>query len=229
MSSFPIAYTGSKRLDVKYIEPFFPENFDTIIEPFAGSAAVSAYVTGRVNKIILTDNNIILHEIYNLWLEGFNILEEYMQNDDNKKKIREHYFGNNIKISKNTTKKENFRQALLDKGSIHLCDWKDKLDQETENTFTFLDPPYFSSSNVSYSLENNSEVDNTKIFIEILHHLRTSPAKVMLVVNKNAITEYIYKDFIIGEYEKTYSRTVMKNGVYIKRKSVHLVIANYSR
>jgi len=37
----PIPYQGSKRNLAKYILPFFPQDVDTLFEPFAGSAAIS--------------------------------------------------------------------------------------------------------------------------------------------------------------------------------------------
>ena len=44
-------------------------------------------------------------------------------------------------------------------------------------------------------------------------------SKVMLVINKNAITSFIYSKFIVGEYDKTYQLT--------KKKTVHIIACNY--
>jgi hypothetical protein len=40
----PIPYQGSKRHIAKYILPFFPQEINTLIEPFAGYAAPSRSV-----------------------------------------------------------------------------------------------------------------------------------------------------------------------------------------
>ncbi len=67
----PIPYQGSKRHIAKYILPFFPREIDTLIEPFAGSAAVSiaAACYGKVSRFHLNDLNrpltVLWHEIIN--------------------------------------------------------------------------------------------------------------------------------------------------------------------
>jgi hypothetical protein len=43
----------------------------------------------------------------------------------------------------------------------------------------------------------------------------------MLIINNNAITKFIYKDFIIGEYNKEYS--------YTQNKTIHLIISNKNK
>lgn len=93
------------------------------------------------------------------------------------------------------------------------------------NSFIFLDPPYFDSHNREYSShkesadDNNNVLDNTKVFIDIVDYLKNNKIKKMLIINKNAITEYIYKKYIKGEYEKLYQMT--------KKKTKHLIICNY--
>jgi DNA adenine methylase len=55
----PIPYQGSKRHIAKYILPFFPQKIDALIEPFAGSAALSiaAACYGRAARFHLNDLN----------------------------------------------------------------------------------------------------------------------------------------------------------------------------
>jgi len=55
----PIPYQGSKRNIAKYILPFFPLDVEKLIEPFAGSAAlsISAAQSGKAYKFILNDIN----------------------------------------------------------------------------------------------------------------------------------------------------------------------------
>lgn len=55
----PIPYQGSKRHIAKYILPFFPHEFNTLIEPFAGSAAISiaAACYRKASRFHLNDLN----------------------------------------------------------------------------------------------------------------------------------------------------------------------------
>jgi len=55
----PIPYQGSKRLLAKHILRFFPNDLDLLIEPFAGSAAVSiaAASKGKCSRFHLNDIN----------------------------------------------------------------------------------------------------------------------------------------------------------------------------
>lgn len=67
----PIPYQGSKRHIAKYILAFFPKEINTLIEPFAGSAAVSiaAACHGKASHFHLNDLNqpltALWHEIVN--------------------------------------------------------------------------------------------------------------------------------------------------------------------
>jgi len=67
----PIPYQGSKRHIAKYILPFFPQEINTLIEPFTGSAAISiaAACYGKASRFHLNDLNqplaALWHEIVN--------------------------------------------------------------------------------------------------------------------------------------------------------------------
>ncbi len=71
----PIPYQGSKRALAKYILPFFPLDSVTLIEPFAGSAALSiaAAAQGKAARFHLNDINAPL---ITLWGEIINHPEE---------------------------------------------------------------------------------------------------------------------------------------------------------
>lgn len=95
--------------------------------------------------------------------------------------------------------------------------------KDKKNTFVFLDPPYFESYNKSYCVNQingkNEVIDNTKMYIDILEFLKSAKCKVMLIINKNALIEYLYKDYIKGEYTKQYDMS--------RRIVQHLIITNY--
>ena len=52
-----------------------------------------------------------------------------------------------------------------------------------------------------------------------IYILKTYKCKVMIIVNKNSITQYLYKNYIKHEYLKTYQTC--------KNKAFHYVITNY--
>ena len=76
----PIPYQGSKRNLAKYILSFFPQNIDTLIEPFAGSAAISIATAlhDKAKRFHLNDVN---QPLMALWDEIINhpkrISEQY--------------------------------------------------------------------------------------------------------------------------------------------------------
>lgn len=76
----PIPYQGSKRNIAKHILSFFPQDIELLVEPFAGSAAISiaAAIKGKASKFYLNDSNASL---MNLWIEMINnpgqISDEY--------------------------------------------------------------------------------------------------------------------------------------------------------
>ena len=67
----PIPYQGSKRNIAKHILSFFPQDIDMLIEPFAGSAAISiaAAIKEKTSNFYLNDSNASL---MNLWNEMIN-------------------------------------------------------------------------------------------------------------------------------------------------------------
>ncbi len=61
---------GNKRIEFKYINNFIDniDDYDTIVEPFCGSSAVSfnKWLKYPNNRFILNDNYIELMKVYNL-------------------------------------------------------------------------------------------------------------------------------------------------------------------
>lgn len=91
----PIPYQGSKRKIAKYILAYFPRNVDTLIEPFAGSAAVTiaAASLGKASRFYINDLNAPL---MSLWVEIVNnpqdISEKYARLwEEQQGKAREYY------------------------------------------------------------------------------------------------------------------------------------------
>ncbi len=64
----PIPYQGSKRNQANIILKFFPDDVETLIEPFAGSAAISiaASYYGKAKEFIINDINKPLMDLLNM-------------------------------------------------------------------------------------------------------------------------------------------------------------------
>jgi hypothetical protein len=92
---------------------------------------------------------------------------------------------------------------------IKLCDNK--------NMFLFFDPPYYASDNSFY--QKVKCADLTEIYIKIKEMLDNYKSKILTVQNSNAITRYIYHDYIVNTVEKIYEST--------RRKIEHITITNY--
>src|SRR5262245_51098427 len=64
----PIPYQGSKRALAPYIMGFFPDDIERLVEPFAGSGAISiaAAISGKTKRFLLNDAN---EPLIRLWQE----------------------------------------------------------------------------------------------------------------------------------------------------------------
>jgi DNA adenine methylase len=121
----------------------------------------------------------------------------------------------NIDITKNHIE-------LLKKTDILCNSYKDIIvNNDNENTFIFLDPPYTREFN-EYS-HNNIFLEKQQIELANIFK-QTKKANIMLIINKDDFTTNLYKDFIKYEYNVKYS-TNIKNRYDNSTK--HLIITNY--
>lgn len=96
-----------------------------------------------------------------------------------------------------------------------------KIDTYGKDDFIFIDPPFLSSSNKSYCEYSKADdqefiIDKTKIFIDIYNLMKHTKAKVMLIINKNSINDYIFNEFYQSEYIRVYQLSKKKEilGIY---------------
>ena len=76
----PIPYQGSKRILARFILEYFPNEVDTLIEPFSGSAAISiaSIYYQKSEKIILNDINKPLMDLwFSIIHDPFTLSEKY--------------------------------------------------------------------------------------------------------------------------------------------------------
>jgi len=109
---------------------------------------------------------------------------------------------------------------------LYNKDYKKIIDKymDNPNVLIYIDPPYFDSYNSYYApyckkkMGSGDIYDNTIIFIEILNYLTHSKANIICSMNSNAITKYLYHDFIKHKYKKIYQTN--------KRKEDQLILSN---
>ena len=241
-----ISRLGNKTNDIKFFKKYLNKNISTIVEPFSGMFAVirNEYNDDKYKKIIndidkklinflllIKDNHVVLNDIY----KDINTSEMTNGKDINKY-IKEKYLDHSTMLIDHFIQRGMFKKIkkvhdftdlslFLNKCEITCKDYKDIFEEYKDNkeALLFLDPPYFDSFNSKYNTykkDCNEEItDNTQMYIDILKYLKKCQCKVLLILNKNAITQHIYKKYIKGEYEKIYQLT--------KKKTQHLIISNY--
>lgn len=94
---------------------------------------------------------------------------------------------------------------------------------QNDRCLMIIDPPYLDSYNANYSgydesFENCSIKDNTKIYVDLVKQLE-QPNKILIIINENALTRFLFAKYIKSSYDKTYQ--------YKKTKTKHLILTNY--
>jgi hypothetical protein len=105
---------------------------------------------------------------------------------------------------------------FFNKSKISNIDFREVMNDYKNNKYAFLylDPPYMDSFNGGYNCYNNknynedlSVKDNTEMYIFLLEYLKVCKCKVLFSINDNALTKYLYKDFIKDTYNHKYQTT----------------------
>ena len=187
---------------------------------------------------IITGYNNLLSSFSNK-NEYLKIIDEYKKDEgDDKRKailylffnkcynLRPGLYPNDKKINQIDKDKDKYKTFFnwLNNSTFICGDYMEiyNLHKDNKKNFIFFDPPYLDSFNAFYSSHKFNNIDNTKIYIEILDMMKNNKKScLMLIINNNAITKFIYKDFIIGEYNKEYS--------YTQNKTIHLIISNKNK
>lgn len=236
---------GAKDNDIKFFNELLPENIKNVVEPFGGSFAICRRIY-RDDKYIkyVNDNDPYLYECYRDPNKVKEIKKIYSEFFVNKKftstlyQDLENSFKNELekKILKHVDKTLRIRGTMIKHISLkevedEEIDFIKKINFSNDNyktiidkfkddkdTFIFLDPPYLFSDNSTYVTQEN-ETDMTYILIDLLNYFKTAKCKIMLVINKLYILEWLFKDYIKKTYSKIYQLS--------KKKMDHLMICNY--
>lgn len=112
---------------------------------------------------------------------------------------------------------------LLQRTKILNKDYTEIFNMAQPDDFMFLDPPYdciFSD----YGNEKYKDGFNEESHRALAEDIRNLPCRTLMVIGKTPLTEELYGNMIIGEYNKSYSVNI-KNRFHSEAK--HMLIANY--
>jgi len=243
---------GNKETDIKCFNHLLPtNNIKVIVEPFAGSFAVSKYYYKQFEngyQYHINDFDEMMYYIYTH-------IDEYIDFYKEMKALYIQDYSNGLgvdflkHIKQMTGVNENLIRYIIKNKFVRGClckfdkqegfnynkkeydmlktirktnqDYKDILNEykDIEEAFLFIDPPYLFSDNSQY-IPQNEDSDMTDILVNILDYLKTCKCKVMLIINRLKILDYLFKDYIKGEYTRTYQIS--------KKQNKHLIITNYT-
>lgn len=128
---------------------------------------------------------------------------------------------------------KNFNTSLLTDGHHSLLkdteifnrSYEDIFEMANEDDFIFLDPPYdcvFSD----YGNESMKDGFGEERHRKLAEDFRRLKCNALMVIGKTQLTEELYGDLVVAEYEKSYAVNIRNR---FKSESHHILVANYGR
>lgn len=114
---------------------------------------------------------------------------------------------------------------LLKNAEIFNYSYEDIFAMAKEDDFIFLDPPYdcvFSD----YGNETMKDGFGEERHRKLAEGFRKLKCKALMVIGKTQLTEELYGDLVVAEYEKSYAVNIKNR---FKSESQHILVANYGR
>mgnify|MGYP004542523087 CR=1 FL=1 len=114
---------------------------------------------------------------------------------------------------------------LLENAEIFNCSYENIFAMAKEDDFIFLDPPYdcvFSD----YGNENMKDGFGEERHRKLAKDFRELKCKALMVIGKTELTEELYGDLVVAEYEKSYAVNIRNR---FKSESQHILVTNYGR
>ncbi len=123
----------------------------------------------------------------------------------------------------NTTLLNEEHQRLLKSSEIYNCSYERIFELAREDDFIFLDPPYdcVFSDYGNESMKDGFGEDRHRKLAEDFKNLH---CKALMVIGKTELTEELYGDYIVAEYEKSYAVNIRNR---FKSESMHILVSNY--
>lgn len=114
---------------------------------------------------------------------------------------------------------------LLKQTEIYNCSYEDMFALAENDDFFFLDPPYdcIFSDYGNESMKDGFGEDRHRRLAEDFKNLQ---CQALMVIGKTKLTQELYGDFVIAEYEKSYAVNIRNR---FKSESKHILVANYGR
>lgn len=113
--------------------------------------------------------------------------------------------------------------SLLQNTELFNSDYSVIFEQAEKDDFMFLDPPYdciFSD----YGNEKYKDGFNDDSHIALAEAFRNLKCKALLVIGRTPLTERLYGDMIVDEYDKSYAVNIRNR---FKAAATHILVANF--
>jgi DNA adenine methylase len=112
---------------------------------------------------------------------------------------------------------------LLQTTEIFNVDYSQIFNHATPRDIMFLDPPYDCVFN-DYGNINNEDGFNENEHRRLAENFINLNTRAVMVISKTPLTEELYRNFIVGEYDKNYSVNIRNR---FKNSAIHLIVKNY--
>lgn len=112
---------------------------------------------------------------------------------------------------------------LLQKAQLYTGDYSEIFEMSQGDDFIFLDPPYdcvFSDYGNEEHRDGFNEVNHRRL----AQDFRNLGCRSLMIIGKTPLTEDLYRNFIVSEYEKKYAVNIRNR---FKAENSHLVVTNY--
>ena len=123
----------------------------------------------------------------------------------------------------NTNMVTHEHSLLLQKACLYNVDYSSIFELTQNDDFVFLDPPYdcvFSDYGNEIHKDGFLESNHRKL----AQDFRNLGCRALMVIGKTPLTEELYKEFIVAEYDKRYAVNIRNR---FKSESSHILIVNY--
>lgn len=119
--------------------------------------------------------------------------------------------------------KEPEYQELLSRTVVENKSFEDIFaENNNKRNFMFLDPPYMSTFS-DYGFCNFGEEEH----IKLSELFKSTKNKCLMVIGKTDFISELYKDYIVGEYDKKYKFKLHSGRVGKEINNKHLIVKNY--
>jgi hypothetical protein len=214
---FYIAYTGNKRNEITVFYQYLNfNNITTIIEPYAGSCAISYYISlqnPKKYKYILNDNNPYLLEMYNI-----------IKSDSKIKKFELEY----TKIVKSFNKeKEKYKDYIKNNNNIYSYIIKNKIYSIRPGLFPINNTNYKEEINLKeygiYNFFRNENITFLNIDAIEVYNKYKNNQKNMIIMDPPYINTNndFYTDSNMNIYEYLYNHNINN-----EKATIYLILEN---